>query len=69
MRAVDRWVRTAFSGFFRGFERFRFDSESCPTHLPLTRAVGRREKYREFALWLCRIAPVSSAHTAPPLII
>jgi len=30
-----------FQAFFSALGFFRFDSESQPTHLPLTRAVGR----------------------------
>jgi hypothetical protein len=41
MRAVDRWVRAAFFERFRSFEFFRFDDESRPAHLPLTRIVSR----------------------------
>ena len=40
MRAVDRWVRAAFFGVFAALDFFRFDGESRPTHLPLTRAVS-----------------------------
>src|SRR5687767_498636 len=40
MRAVDRWVRAAFFGHFPGFGFFRFDSDSQPSHLPLTLTVG-----------------------------
>jgi hypothetical protein len=29
-----------FQAFFVALSFLRFDSESCPTHLPLTRAVG-----------------------------
>src|SRR5688572_23355090 len=41
MRAVDSWVRAAFSGIFLALSFFRFDGESQPCHLPLTLAVGR----------------------------
>ena len=32
IRAVDRWVRAAFSGIFLGFELFRSDGDSRPTY-------------------------------------
>ena len=41
MRAVDRWVRAAFLERFLALGFSRFDGESPPSHLPLTRAVGR----------------------------
>ena len=40
MRAVDRWVRAAFSGIFRALSFFRFDGDSQPSHLPLTHTVS-----------------------------
>src|SRR6266508_4174676 len=40
MRAVDRWVRAAFSDIFVALSFSRFDGESRPSHLPLTRAVS-----------------------------
>lgn len=40
MRAVDRWVRGAFFELFLALGFSRFDSESRPTHLPLTQAVS-----------------------------
>ena len=43
MRAVDRWVRAAFFfAFFLALSFFRFDGESQPSHLPLTRAVRQQ---------------------------
>lgn len=35
---------------FRGFEFFRFDRESHPAHLPLTRAVGKNKMAKQFIL-------------------
>lgn len=46
MRAVDRWVRAAFSGIFLALGFYRFDGESQPSHLPLTRAVRPKRNRR-----------------------
>ena len=40
MRAVDRWVRGAFFGILLALNFARFDGDSHPTHLPLTRTVS-----------------------------
>jgi hypothetical protein len=45
MRAVDRWVRGAFFGFFFAALSFsRFGGESRPAHTQVTQAVGRLTK-------------------------
>ena len=38
--AMDRWVCSAFLSVFVALGFSRFDSESQPAHLPLTRVVG-----------------------------
>jgi hypothetical protein len=40
MRAADGGYAPRFLAFFVALSFFRFDGESCPTHLPLTRAVS-----------------------------
>jgi hypothetical protein len=45
-RAVDRWVRAAFLSVFAPSSFSRFDGGSQPSHLPLTRAVGRPHRVK-----------------------
>ncbi len=41
IKKVDRWVRAVFLGIFLALGFSRFDGESRPSHLSLTRAVMR----------------------------